>query len=82
MRYLVARNSALSYVSRLALLGLILSVAVLVIVLSVVNGFERELRERVLGVLPHISAESFAGLPQTQVQAFIDAHGPLPSMTD
>ena len=32
--------------------GLVLGVAVLVIVLSVMNGFERELRLRVLGVLP------------------------------
>ena len=61
MRYLLARKSALSYVSRLALLGLILSVAVLVVVLSVVNGFERELRERILGVLPHIATNWIAG---------------------
>ncbi|MFT6016187.1 MAG: lipoprotein-releasing system permease protein [Candidatus Azotimanducaceae bacterium] len=33
--------------------GLILGVAVLVLVLSIMNGFERELRERVLGVLAH-----------------------------
>ncbi|MEX0941752.1 MAG: lipoprotein-releasing ABC transporter permease subunit [Pseudomonadales bacterium] len=33
--------------------GLVLGVAVLVLVLSVMNGFERELRLRVLGVLPH-----------------------------
>ncbi len=59
--------------SRLALLGLILSVAVLVIVLSVVNGFEREMRERVLGVLPHISAEGYSGLSQQQVEDFIAA---------
>ena len=63
LRYLFARNSALSYVSRLALLGLILSVFVLVVVLSIVNGFERELRERVLAVLPHVTAYSESGLP-------------------
>ncbi len=73
MRYLFARHSALSYVSRLALLGLILSVAVLVVVLSVVNGFEREMRERILGVLPHIAAESFAGLSASEVQALLAA---------
>jgi len=32
-----------------------IAVAVLIIVLSVVNGFERELRERVFGVLPHLA---------------------------
>ena len=62
LRYLLARRSALSYVSRLALLGLVLSVAVLVVVLSVVNGFEKELRERVMGVLPHIVAQGYATL--------------------
>ncbi len=53
-RYLFVRGSALSYVGRLAFAGLVLSVAVLVIVLSVVNGFERELRERLLAVLPQV----------------------------
>lgn len=42
-----------SFISLISILGLVLGVAVLVIVLSVMNGFERELRERVLGVLPH-----------------------------
>ena len=71
LRYLLARRSALSYVSRLALLGLILSVAVLVIVLSIVNGFERELRDRVLGVLPHITAQVPAGLQTSQWQVLV-----------
>ena len=62
MRYLLAGNSALSHVSRLALLGLTLSVLVLVVVLSVVNGFERELRDRVLAVLPHITLIAEAGI--------------------
>ncbi len=75
-RYLLARGSALSYVSRLALLGLVLSVAVLVVVLSVVNGFERELRERVLAVLPQISATSFNGLSEEDVAALLDAELP------
>lgn len=51
----------------------------LVVVLSVVNGFERELRERVLGVLPHITAQSFGGLTQAEVQAFTAA-GPHPGL--
>jgi len=39
----------------MAVLGLTLGVAVLVVSLSVVNGFERELRERVLQLVPHVS---------------------------
>jgi lipoprotein-releasing system permease protein len=36
-------------------LGLALSVTVLVVVVSVINGFEREFRQRIFGVLPHLS---------------------------
>ena len=55
MRYAFARQSSISTIGFIAICGLALSVAVLVIVVSVVNGFERELRERVFGVLPHLS---------------------------
>jgi len=80
LRYLAARRSALSYVSRLALFGLILSVTVLVIVISVVNGFERELRTRVLGVLPHMSIEGFTPLDRQEVSQFLDEM-PLPGLS-
>ena len=43
----------MSFIGLLSIGGMALAVAVLIAVLSVVNGFERELRERVLGVLPH-----------------------------
>ena len=79
LRYLLAKNSALSYVSRLALLGLVLSVAVLVVVLSVVNGFERELRDRVLSVLPHITAEGYGGLAPLEVSK-IQNGAPYPGL--
>lgn len=54
-RYAFSRRSTLSFISLVAIIGLALSVAVLVIVTSVVNGFDRELRQRVFGVLPHLS---------------------------
>lgn len=41
-----------AFISRLSTLGLVLGVALLVLVLSVMNGFDRELRERILGVMP------------------------------
>lgn len=81
LRYLLARNSALSYVSRLALLGLMLSVLVLVVVLSIVNGFERELRERVLAVLPHVTAYSESGLPADALDIVRDAGYPADLMS-
>jgi len=42
-----------SFTSFVSITGLALGVAVLIIVLSVINGFEQELKTRVLGVLPH-----------------------------
>ena len=41
--------------SRLAVLGLVFSTAILILVLSVMNGFDREMRESILGVIPNIS---------------------------
>ena len=38
-----------------------LGTAVLIIVLSVMNGFENELRKRILGVIPHVTLESSGG---------------------
>ncbi|MFT7652343.1 MAG: lipoprotein-releasing system permease protein [Limisphaerales bacterium] len=54
-RYLIAQTHAFSNVGRLAFAGLVLSISVLVVVISVVNGFERELRERVLGLIPTLT---------------------------
>ena len=48
-----AGDKLTSFTSMISGLGLVLAVAILTIVLSVMNGFEKELRERVLGVLPH-----------------------------
>ena len=53
LRYAFSRRGSGALIGGVAVAGLALSVAVLVVVLSVVNGFEHELRERVFGVLPH-----------------------------
>jgi lipoprotein-releasing system permease protein len=55
LRYAWSGRSLSSFIGVVAVAGLVLSVAVLLIVTSVMNGFERELRERVLGVLPHVT---------------------------
>lgn len=46
-------NSFISFISFASTAGIALGVAVLIIVLSAMNGFERELRERFLDVVPH-----------------------------
>ncbi|MFT5578694.1 MAG: lipoprotein-releasing system permease protein [Paraglaciecola psychrophila] len=47
------RNQFISFVSLISLLGMVLGVIALVVVLSVMNGFEGELRNRILAVVPH-----------------------------
>ena len=54
-RYALTRRSAISFISFVAVAGLALSVAVLVVVVSVINGMERELKDRVFGMLPHLT---------------------------
>ncbi len=54
VRYVRSRRSFVSFVSALALGGLAVSVAILVFVQAVVAGFEREMNERILGVVPHV----------------------------
>ena len=47
------RTQFISFVSLISLLGMIIGVVALVVVLSVMNGFETELRSRVLALVPH-----------------------------
>jgi lipoprotein-releasing system permease protein len=47
------RNSFISFVSLFAFLGMALGVFALIVVLSVMNGFDAELRERILRAVPH-----------------------------
>ena len=48
------RNGFISVISGVSMLGIALGVAALIIVLSVMNGFQREVRDRMLGVVSHI----------------------------
>ncbi|TDG14000.1 lipoprotein-releasing ABC transporter permease subunit [Seongchinamella unica] len=47
-----------TFLSSLSMLGLVLAIALLIVVLSVMNGFDREMRERILSLVPHISVYS------------------------
>jgi lipoprotein-releasing system permease protein len=60
LRYVRAkrRNHFISFISLTSMLGLMLGVAVLILVLSVMNGFDHELRTRILGMVPHAKIES------------------------
>jgi len=60
LRYTRARNRAsgrnhfISFISLMSMAGIALGVAALIVVLSVMNGFQKELRARILGVASHV----------------------------
>ena len=61
-KYLFHKGSnSLSSQTLFTSLGVGLGTAVLIIVLSVMNGFENELQKRILGVIPHVTLESSDG---------------------
>jgi lipoprotein-releasing system permease protein len=60
LRYTGARrrNRFVSFISLISMAGIALGVTALITVLSVMNGFERELRERILGMVAHASIQA------------------------
>ncbi len=63
LRYLRSkhRSGFVSFVASMSVLGLALGVAVLIVVLSVLNGFEKELRSRMLAVTSHATITGLDG---------------------
>ena len=63
LRYVRAkrRNHFISFISVASVLGVAIGVVVLITVMSVMNGFERELRSRILGMASHATVSSFGG---------------------
>lgn len=70
------RNSFISFISLISMAGIALGVAALIVVLSVMNGFQKEVRDRMLSVLSHIEIyEPTGSLPnwkQTAAEATRD----------
>ena len=62
------RNGFISFISGVSMLGIALGVAALIIVLSVMNGFQKEVRDRMLSVVSHIEifAPQGAALPDLE----------------
>jgi len=65
------RNAFISFISGVSMLGIALGVAALIIVLSVMNGFQKEVRDRMLSVIAHIEVFDAGGqaLPDWQALA-------------
>lgn len=69
------RNHFVSFISLTSMLGLTLGVAVMILVLSVMNGFDHEMRTRVLGMIPHATVESVTPIANwTQLAEQVEAH--------
>ncbi|MDP3083908.1 MAG: lipoprotein-releasing ABC transporter permease subunit [Rubrivivax sp.] len=73
------RNGFISFISGISMLGIALGVAALIIVLSVMNGFQSEVRDRMLSVIAHIEVFDAAGgaLPDWQATASAAQRNPL-----
>ena len=86
------RNHFISFISLTSMIGIALGATALITVISVMNGFERELRERILGVASHATIsgydhaledwESLAGVAEAHsevvgVAPFVESQGML-----
>ena len=82
------RNHFISFISLMSMAGIALGVAALIVVLSVMNGFQQVLRARILGVVSHVllpsdgekrdGAEGVGRMVKLQ----IDDQGPAPQLLE
>ncbi|MDG1654025.1 MAG: ABC transporter permease, partial [Luminiphilus sp.] len=49
-----------AFLSKLSIVGMLIAVSLLLAALSVMNGFEREMRVRILNLVPHVTVRGFA----------------------
>lgn len=69
------RNQFISFITAFSLVGMALGVMALIIVLSVMNGFGREMEERILSVIPHGFVDQFPALNDWQaLSAQVNQH--------
>ncbi len=73
-RYLRAKrqNNFISFISLVSMAGIALGIAALIIVLSVMNGFQKEVRAKILGVAAHIQINGFENGLQNWRQVMAD----------
>lgn len=71
-----------TFLSSLSMLGLVLAISLLIIVLSVMNGFDKEMRERILSLVPHVTIYSHSPIVDWQQQtATLLAHPSVVEVT-
>ena len=64
------RDKFVSFVAAMSMVGIALGVAALIVVLSVMNGFQRDVRDRMLSVLPHIELFVPSETPERVLERF------------
>ncbi|MCE2916215.1 MAG: lipoprotein-releasing ABC transporter permease subunit [Rubrivivax sp.] len=63
------RNGFISFISTISMVGIALGVTALIVVLSVMNGFQKEVRDRMLSIVAHVEVYSSSGDPLPDWQA-------------
>lgn len=85
------KKSFVAFINMFSVIGISLGIAALITVLSVMNGLEGQLKQRILGILPHVVADlddsavtrSLASMPETQsITPFIEQEAIIQSRSN
>lgn len=69
------RDQLVSFISRISIVSMTVGVALLILVLSVMNGFDHEMRTKILGLVPHITISAYEpGRDWKAVEAIVRKH--------
>mgnify|MGYP001252158991 FL=1 len=71
--------SFISIISKVSIIGLMLGVGILITVLSVMNGFEKELRDKILGFTSHVNIYPTSQLSSDELVSIIDKNKDISS---
>jgi len=72
------KQSFVAFINRFSIIGISLGIASLIIVVSVMNGLESQLKQRILGILPHVIAEQTTPIEfPANIAANIEAQVPF-----
>lgn len=77
LRYTFAfgKGNLSTFLSSVSMLGLILAIGLLIVVLSVMNGFDKEMRQRILALVPHVTIYHQQGVDDwPAVAGIVESH--------
>src|SRR3954454_25060682 len=77
LRYLRPKRTFVSGITLISIIGVMLGVAVLIIVISVMAGFDHQLRDKILGFSPHLRVDTRQAMTNYQTVAQIIASNKL-----